>query len=167
MGKDIHWINGPIPGHLAVMGRPRSGEWLEDEIAGWKKDGLQFVVSLLEPQEIEKLGLSKEAELCQKYSVTFLSHPFPDRGVPPSAPDTAALVQTLKFHLQNQKKVAVHCHNGIGRSGVIAACVLQSFGVPPKRAFELIASARGFMVPETNQQRDWVAEFATVSGSAA
>lgn len=34
------------------MARPRAGEWLEDEIAGWRAQSVDIVVSLLEPAEI-------------------------------------------------------------------------------------------------------------------
>lgn len=160
MASGIYWITGPIPGKLAIMAAPRAGELLEDGIAGWKKDGVHFVVSLLEAQEADSLNLVKVPELCQKFSLGFLSHPFPHRGVPPSAPETAVLCQTLKAHLQNRKAVAIHCRTGMGRSAVIAACVLKSFGIEAKRAFDLVASARGFMVPDTQEQRDWVNAFA-------
>lgn len=35
MKSDLFWINGPWPGRLAIMPRPRSGDWLEDEIQAW------------------------------------------------------------------------------------------------------------------------------------
>jgi protein-tyrosine phosphatase len=145
---------------MAVMTRPRAGEWLEDSIAGWKKEGIQLVISLLEPDEADKLGLIREAELCQKFSLTFISHPFAERGVPPSPEETGVLVQTLKFQLQSRKNIAIHCHSAMGRSAMIAACVLRSFGVEATKAFQLVASARGFMVPDTKQQREWVEQFA-------
>lgn len=159
MASSIYWIAAPVPGRLGIMGRPRTGEGLEDDIAGWKKDGIQFVVSLLEAPEIDKLGLMREGELCQRYSLTFFAHPFPERGVPPSAEDTAALAQALKSQLQNRKNVAIHCQSGMGRSAVIAACVLRSFGIDAPKAFGFIASARGFMVPDTKEQRAWVESF--------
>ncbi len=166
MTTDIRWINAPIRGRLAIMPKPRPGEWLEDEIAGWHNDGIHFVVSTLEPEETAKFGLEKEASFCERYMIGFLSLPFPDRGVPPSVEETAALVQTLKVHVQNSKTVAIHCRSGIGRSSVVAACVLHSVGVEPQRAFELIASARGFMVPDTKEQRAWVEQFAASTAIA-
>ena len=159
MASTIYWVHGPVPGKLAIMARPRAGELLEDEVAGWKKDGIHFVVSLLEAQEAADLNLTGVAYICQKYSVAFLSHPFPERGVPASVPETAALCQTLKAHLQNRKAVAIYCRSGIGRSALLAACVLKTFGIETKRAFDHVASARGFMVPDTDEQRAWVAEF--------
>lgn len=160
MASDIHWIAAPLRGKLGIAGKPRLGEALEDQIASWQKDGIHLVVSLLEEKEIAALSLATEGYLCQKYSVGFVSHPVPDRGVPSSVSDTAALVQSLKPPLQNGKAIAIHCRDGIGRSAVIAACVLTSFGVEPKKAFDLIAAARGFKVPDTEAQRNWVAAFA-------
>ncbi len=49
---------------------------------------------------------------------------------------------------------------GIGRAAVIAACVLAMLGVAVDTAFEAIAVARGCPVPDTLEQRAWVAQFA-------
>lgn len=159
MSAPIYWINGPIPGRLGIMGKPHSGEWLEDDIARWKQDGVVQVVSLLEPPEVDKLGLMRVGDLCGKFSLQFVSHPIAERGVPASADEIASLVQTIKAHLQNRKPVAIYCRTGMGRSALVAACVLRSFGHDAKKAFELVASARGFMVPDTPAQREWVEAF--------
>lgn len=166
MGASIYWINGPIPGRLGIMSKPSSGEWLEDEIAAWKKDGVHQVVSLLEPDEADKLGLTNVAYLCGKFSLQFAALPFPERGVPPSVEDTAALVQSLKAQLQSRKKVAIFCRTGMGRSALVAACVLCCFGHDAKKAFGFVSSARGFMVPDTPQQREWVEQFAALQAPA-
>src|SRR5713101_2898754 len=52
MRPDIHWIDLPVAGRLAIMARPRAGDWLADEIAGWRAAGIDIVVNLLEPAEI-------------------------------------------------------------------------------------------------------------------
>lgn len=159
MGTSLYWINGPIPSKLAISTKPRSGEGLEDDLAGWKKDGVYQVVSLLEAAEADQVGVANMPYLCQKFSLQFLSHPFPERGVPASVPQTAELVQTLKAVLQSRKNVLIYCRTGMGRSALIAACVLGSFGHDAKKAFGFVASARGFMVPDTSQQREWVEQF--------
>jgi hypothetical protein len=33
---------------LAIMARPRAGDWLDGEIAGWRAQGIGVIVSLLE-----------------------------------------------------------------------------------------------------------------------
>src|SRR5215510_13579008 len=95
MRSDIHWIEVPAAGRLAIMARPRAGDWLEDEIAGWRAAGIDIVVSLLEPAEIEELGLHQEPGLCRDQGMEFLSFPIPDRGVPSSASEAAALARHL------------------------------------------------------------------------
>ena len=70
---------------LAIMPRPRSGDWLEDEIDDWEATGIKTVVSLLEPHEVTDLGLGAEAELCASRGVRFISFPIADRGTPSSA----------------------------------------------------------------------------------
>ncbi len=32
----MFWIDAPGAGRLAIAARPRSGDWLEDEIEGWR-----------------------------------------------------------------------------------------------------------------------------------
>jgi hypothetical protein len=44
----IHWIDASTAGGLAIMARPRAGDWLDAEIAQWKEAGVEVVVSLLE-----------------------------------------------------------------------------------------------------------------------
>ena len=156
MHSDIYWIDVPIPGRLAIMARPRAGDWLPDEIASWRDQGVGTVVSLLEREEIEEIGLRDESELCQKLAIDFISFPTPDRGVPSSARDLASLVGSLKAQLEGRKGVAIHCRAGIGRSSMIAACLLHAFGIEPSDAFASIATARGCAVPDTEQQREWV-----------
>jgi len=56
----VYWIKSHTQSRLAIMPRPRAGDWLDDEIAGWKADGIDIVVSLLEANEVYELGLSQE-----------------------------------------------------------------------------------------------------------
>ena len=42
---------------------------------------------------------------------------------------------------------------------MIAACILKLSGVDVDEAFEMIESARGFAVPDTPEQREWVKTF--------
>ena len=128
---------------LALMARPRSGDWLEDEISGWRDTGVGTVVSLLEPQEVRELGLSDEAGLCEAHGIEFLSFPIKDRGEPTSIAKTVALVSDLVTRVQRGVAVAVHCRAGIGRSGLIVGCVMQKLGVPMEEVFPSLTRASG------------------------
>jgi protein-tyrosine phosphatase len=159
MRPKVHWIEMPTAARLAVMARPRAGEWLDDEVAGWRTEGIDIVVSLLDAEEVSELGLQREAGLCEEQTIEFISFPIPDRGVPASLRDTAALARLMTLQLGEGKAVAVHCRAGIGRSSLVAACALVCLGFSPDAAFEMIGKARGVSVPDTEEQRDWVAGF--------
>jgi protein-tyrosine phosphatase len=160
MTQEIHWIEGPWSGRLAILPRPRGGDWLEDEVRGWERAGLNVVISLLVPDEDVHFQLEREGELSRAHDLQFVSYPIPDRSVPGSLETTSALVQDLEAGLENGNRVGVHCRQGIGRSALIAACVLVASGKEPEQAFELISAARGLPVPETDEQREWVTAFA-------
>jgi len=51
MPPDIFWIKAAGRGRLAVMPRPRGGDWLEDEILHLKRSGIGTLVSMLTPEE--------------------------------------------------------------------------------------------------------------------
>jgi len=159
MLSDIYWIDAGLAGRLAIMARPRAGDWLEDEVDNWHKAGVDCVVSLLEPVEVRELGLTEEANLCRSRHMTFTTFPIPDRQTPSSTSETRILVEALHDLIASGKAVAIHCRAGIGRSGLIAASILKRFGLEVESAFALIADARGIAVPDTAEQRDWVHRF--------
>jgi len=155
----MHWIKGPWRGRLAIVARPRGGDWLQDEILSWAQSGLQVIVSLLTAEEANEFELTGEAERCQVKGIEFVSFPIPDRGVPASQSETLQLVRSLQASLIAGEAMGIHCRQGIGRSGLIAACLLVSSGVPANAAFSRLTEARGFPVPETDEQRTWVDKF--------
>jgi protein-tyrosine phosphatase len=155
----IYWIDGVSSGRLAIMARPRAGDWLDDEIANWAVEGVRAVVRLLERDEIEDLDLGGEATACLSHGIELIDFPIPDRGVPSSRNDTIALARVLAGRLSRGQGVAVHCRAGIGRSSLIAACTMRCLGMNVAKAFDLITKARGLPVPDTEDQRRWAVSF--------
>ena len=160
MKTELYWIDGSWPGKLAIVPRPRGGDWLEDEVQAWRQAGLDAVVSLLTQEESVDLDLAHEAELSRAKGIQLIEFPIPDRSVPFSRRATVELLRELHQLLVKGKDVGLHCRQGIGRSAVIAACLLVFSGIEPEMAFQRISAARGCTVPETSEQRDWVIAFA-------
>jgi protein-tyrosine phosphatase len=148
MSAHLFPIPGPWRGHLSVVPRPRGGDWLEGETGGWRRDGIDVVVSLLD--------LLNESDAAETNGIHFISFPIPDRGVPASTPAALALLAEIAGALDRGKNVAVHCRQSIGRAGLIAAGVLVASGTIPEQAIETVSSARGLPIPETSEQREWV-----------
>jgi protein-tyrosine phosphatase len=154
----IFWIGPLASGSLAILGRPQADR-LVDEIATWRAAGIRTIVSLLEPTEANELGLGKEAEGCANAGVEFVAFPIPDRGVPEAMADAAALCDAIAARLQRGERVGIHCRSGIGRSAVIAACVLTRLGYSAEAALAMIAAARGTRVPDAAEQENWIGRF--------
>jgi protein-tyrosine phosphatase len=145
---------------LAIMPRPRAGDWLEDEVSSWQRSGVRTVVSLLEANEIAELGLGDEQGLCSALGIEFISFPIPDRGVPRSYGALNQLILPLVPKVKGGHMVAVHCRAGIGRSAVVAACILLRSGVAYAEVFPALSRARGVVVPDTDAQAEWVQAYA-------
>jgi protein-tyrosine phosphatase len=156
----LYWVDAAFPGRLAVAPRPRSADWLADEIRSWKSAGVDTVASLLCDDEIAEIGLRHEAEICAAEGMEFVRFPIKDRGVPDSMEEARAFVTGLSRRLAEDRAVLIHCRAGIGRTGMMAACCLVVSGVQPDEAFDRIAKARGMSVPDTEEQRLWTTAFA-------
>jgi protein-tyrosine phosphatase len=160
MQPEIYWIKSPWNGQLAVLPRPRGGEWLEDEIAGFRRAGVDVMVSALEKPEEAMLELTEESELCRAKGIEFISFPITDGTAPVSEKAVAELARLLESRLALGKNVAIHCRAGIGRCATLAACVLVLSGMNHQTAFERIGQARGCHVPDKKEQEEWVERFA-------
>ena len=156
MSPDLFWIVGPWRGRLAIATRPRGGDWLKDELEGLRRAGVDVVVSLLEINEADQLDLVNERQAAEANGIRFISFPIPDRGIPASVPPAISLMADLAGALEKGQNIAVHCRQGIGRSGLIAAGVLTIAGASPADAVQAVSSARGLSIPETPDQRQWV-----------
>ena len=158
----LHWIELSAAGRIAISARPRAEDWLETEVGEWKASGLDMVVSLLERDEVSELGLQREAELCPARGIEFISFPIPDRGVP-DARQALEIARSIADGIAGGRSIAVHCRAGIGRSSMIAACAMICSGIEASEALTLIRAARGVIVPDTEEQRDWIIAFGKAS----
>jgi protein-tyrosine phosphatase len=161
MMPDLFRIPGRWPGKLIVSTRPRGGEWLADEVAGWARAEVNTIVSLLESEEASELGLAEEQLQAESNGLRFFSFPIPDRGVPSSSGDTAELLQRLTAELESGRSVALHCRQGVGRSGMMGAALLVTAGMTPRNAAKVVSRARGIEVPETAGQLEWLEHLAS------
>src|SRR5438874_73719 len=124
MHTELHWVEAPSFGRLAIAARPRGGDWLEDEIREWRDSGVDHVVSLLTPPEANDLDLEAEEQICRDHGIGFRKLPIEDRGIPQSEADAVRVIDAIVRDLSRGERVVIHCRQGIGRAGMIAASVL-------------------------------------------
>jgi protein-tyrosine phosphatase len=156
MNTELYWIQAAGPGKLAVMPRPRGGDWLEEEIWSLRQAGVDILVSMLTPEEETMLELDAEGKLARAQGMEFIAHPIPDRDIPASPQQTWKLARSLADRFGEGKRIAVHCRMGIGRSPLLLACIMVSRGIPAADAWGAIGTARGCEVPDTFEQWAWL-----------
>jgi hypothetical protein len=116
MATTLHWIEGPWPGRLALAARPRGGDWLDDEIAGWRRRGVDTVFSLLTPEEEGDLDLTAEETAAKSRGIRFFRFPILDRQTPDSESRLSQTLGKLDAELAEGRNVVVHCRQGIGHA---------------------------------------------------
>jgi len=166
VSTELRWVEGPWKGKLAIAPRPRGGDWLEDEIAAWRRLGVTTVVSLLTPEEENELDLTEEHAVAHSQGLGFLSLPIPDREVPASESEVTAMLARLHGILASGGSAVIHCRQGVGRAGLLASCLLIFEGKRPMESIQAVSQARGVEVPETSDQRTWVLNYRVATAGA-
>jgi protein-tyrosine phosphatase len=156
---DIYWIPYDQHPRLSIVARPRGDDWLKDDLAYLKREGVDVLLSLLEPQEGIYLGLQYERDMARSVGLEFISYPIPDRTTPEDEDGFRRLVAQLLELIGQGKRIGVHCRGCIGRSTVVVASVLIQLGVRPADALALVEQARGCVVPDTEEQLNWILNF--------
>jgi protein-tyrosine phosphatase len=146
------WINRG----LAIVPRPRGGDWLDDEMHALREAGIDVVVSTLEEFEAMELGLEREQQGATNAGLRLVAFPIQDRGVPRDLKQFSELLSDLEQCIANGKRVGIHCRACIGRSSVVAASLLIRSGTLAEQAWSQIEVARGSPVPDTPEQLEWV-----------
>ena len=158
---DVFWIKGRPVVRLAIVMRPRGGAWLAEDLRALQKAGVQTLVSLLEQDEAEWLGLDNERGFAERAGMAFLLFPIPDMHVPQDADRFREFASGIAERLRAGEQIGVHCRGSIGRSTTIAACALMHLGWSPQAALKAIEDARGCAVPNTEEQERWILRYRT------
>jgi protein-tyrosine phosphatase len=92
----------------------------------------------------------------QRHGVAFLYLPTVDQGAV-SAPMLRDGVAFAARHLDDGRRVLIHCQHGIGRSALLALCVLVERGWSPLDALALAKARRAVVSPSPAQYEAWAA----------
>src|ERR1700674_5388887 len=106
--RPLYWINQFVKGNLAIMAAPRLDEQFEATILGWRDEGVDVIVSLLEEMELPNLTKA-ESSLCDEVGVEFISFPVRDKTVPDAIEPVAAIARHLAERIASGQSVAIHC----------------------------------------------------------
>lgn len=126
-----------------------------DAIAVWNAAA---VVTLVEPLELIRLGISALGAEVRRRHMAWRHWPIQDFGVPDEAFEAAWPERSLALRslLACGGRVLIHCMGGLGRAGMVSARLLVETGMDADRAVSMVRAARPGAI-ETREQMAWVA----------
>lgn len=120
-----------VPGELYISPMPYGRYDSERVFRYFKQEEIQRVVMLLSDSEIKKRCKKDLKKLYQKNKIEITQFPMVD-FLQPGHGDMDQLIPDLAEKLRDGERIVVHCHAGVGRSSVVAAClvaIIQHTGI--------------------------------------
>ncbi|KAK7199666.1 phosphatase [Novymonas esmeraldas] len=98
------------------------------------------------------------AEDLMPHGISYYEFPWPDMTAP-QQDIVLRSVQVMDYHIKQKGKVLVHCHAGLGRTGLMIACYyVYSQHIPSHEAIALVRKTRPGAI-QTNRQAQFIADF--------
>jgi ADP-ribosyl-[dinitrogen reductase] hydrolase len=117
---------------------------IDNDLQSIRNWGASTIVSLLEISELAMLGITDLPDKAHSMNLLWLHLPIRNMGLPDETFEESwrwAGPKLLKL-LKEGQRILVHCKEGIGRSGIVAARLLIESGVDPGRAMKTVRKAR-------------------------
>ncbi|XP_012415478.1 cyclin-dependent kinase inhibitor 3 [Trichechus manatus latirostris] len=125
-----------------------------------KNYGIQDIFVFCTRGELSKYRVPNLLDLYRQYGIITHHHPIPDGGTPNIA-SCCEIMEELAICLKNNRKTLIHCYGGLGRSCLVAACLLLylSDTVSPQQAIDSLRDLRGSGAIQTIKQYNYLHEF--------
>lgn len=157
----------PLPNSYWVLpGRLLGGEYpggptpelARERLSRLLDAGIDCFLDLTQPQELASYDAWLPAD------VDYLRCPLLDHATPSDPGEMTEIIRCLRNALREGRVIYLHCRAGIGRTGMVAGCLLVEQGLSGEEALEELnrlwrQSARSGQwptVPETAEQIDYV-----------
>jgi len=138
-------------------------QWNRDlvtDIASIRAWGASTLLTLMESEEMQLLGVETIGEVAKNASLHWYQLPIIDGSIPDNRFDTVwpHIGKTILDELLSGEKIVVHCRGGLGRTGMIVSALLIETGYVPSNALAAVRSARPGTV-ETAKQESFVLNY--------
>lgn len=153
---EVPWVPGlPTRGAIGTTFAPGVRDSGPD-MTPWERDleadlerprehhATDVLVSLLEPHEFDLLAIPDLLKRARDVGLDVRHFPIIDGWIPHPDECTAFddLIAGIRASLDTGQRVVVHCRAGIGHSGLVAACVVTTYGLAAADAIALVRQAR-------------------------
>ena len=142
----FHWI---IEGELAGSGKPGMLRPLEQDMSFLRSVGIGLVVTLT--REVLKPPPGH-------FQMRGIHFPIVDMGIP-ELESTITLCQEVQHSIEMHNPVVFHCKAGLGRTGMMLACMLVLRGASAEEAIMTVRRVNSRYV-QSAAQYDFVTAFA-------
>ena len=115
----------PFPGQIYRSAMPYSAYDPDGElIPAYKKNDISLIVILSSDEEIERLTGRDLRSIYKLEGFEILYFPIPDFSTP-EAGEFRSVVEQVLTRSKSGKGTAIHCHAGLGRTGMFVACLAK------------------------------------------
>ncbi|GEM48386.1 phosphatase domain-containing protein [Deinococcus cellulosilyticus] len=123
--------------------------------------GTTHLVTLMEDFELRQWHIPDLSEATRQSGLQHLHYPIVDGSIPEDVPAFKAFVQHLTELYQQGATFTIHCLGGLGRTGLLAAILLQELhGFEPAQSVTAVREARPGTI-ERAEQEDFVLNWKT------
>uniref|UniRef100_A0A8C5JMA6 Cyclin-dependent kinase inhibitor 3 n=1 Tax=Junco hyemalis TaxID=40217 RepID=A0A8C5JMA6_JUNHY len=125
-----------------------------------KSCGIQDVFVLCTRGELSKYRVPNLIDTYQQHGMCVHHHPIPDGNAPDIA-TCCKILEELRTCLENKQKTMIHCYGGLGRSCLVAACLLLQLSdtLAPQQVIESLRNLRGSGAIQTIKQYNFLHDF--------
>ena len=146
-----------LPGKRDPMGRSaRHWRSVRTDLTDLARAGVDLLVVLVEDRELLTLGVSASDLETREARPHIIRFPIPDFGIPA---DHEAFARDCLGSVTGAMKfggnAVLACRGGLGRAGLVAACVLVDWGWEPASAIDQVRTVRPGAI-ETREQEAFV-----------
>lgn len=133
---------------------------LRDSISTLSAAGTNMLLSLMPHGELEKNNVKTINIECEKHDIRWFHLPINDDEAPTQFFETNwnKHKKEILLAIQNKQTIAIHCKGGTGRTGLVAALILNSAGYTKDETVKLVRGVRPKALTIA-QQKSYFEEF--------
>ncbi|KAJ3613461.1 hypothetical protein NHX12_019710 [Muraenolepis orangiensis] len=133
---------------------------LQRDVEELQNQGVQDVFVFCTRGELHKYRVPSLLDAYRRQGFRVHHLPFPDGGAP-ELEQCGQILEELRLSLEDNRRTVIHCYGGLGRSGLVASCLLLQLSVTmtANQAIEILRELRGGGAIQTVKQYNFLHEF--------